>query len=255
MSSLSLVRGVPLKDEPGLGALTLPGYLREITQRFADREALVMHSAAGVERWSYTDLWERSLEVARALVSVGVGKDSRVGILMTNRPEFLSGVFGTALAGGVAVMLNTFSTPAELDYMLKASSVSVLLFESRVAKKDFAAILGELEAGVRSGQPGRLMSNRFPFLRYLAEVGTSSPQGAMEGWVAGDIPCTGECDRTGRAAYRHGGVVFLLGLDRAAKRDIERAAGYRHSSLALGTDIQSERRRTQLDAQRFLLVG
>ena len=30
---------------------------------------------------------------------------------MTNRPEWLSAVFGTTLAGGVAVALSTFSTP------------------------------------------------------------------------------------------------------------------------------------------------
>ena len=34
--------GTPLSEEPGLGALTIPGYLREVTTRFAEREALVV---------------------------------------------------------------------------------------------------------------------------------------------------------------------------------------------------------------------
>jgi fatty-acyl-CoA synthase len=38
---LSIIKGVPLDQEPGLGALTLPGFLREVTIRFADREANV----------------------------------------------------------------------------------------------------------------------------------------------------------------------------------------------------------------------
>ena len=42
------------------------------------------------------------MEVARALVASGLGKDGRVGILMTNRPEHVAAAFGTALAGGVA---------------------------------------------------------------------------------------------------------------------------------------------------------
>ena len=137
----SLLHGDPLGEEPGLGALTLPGYLREIASRFAHREALMMRTAGGVERWTYDDLWECSMDVARALVAIGLGKDGRVGILMTNRAELLSSVFGTALAGGVAVMLNTFSTAVELEYMLQASSASVLLFEGKVLKKDFAALL------------------------------------------------------------------------------------------------------------------
>src|SRR5271166_1816854 len=86
----SIITGIPLSEEPGLGALTLPGFLREVTTRFADREALVMHLPGGVERWTYATVWERAFEVARALMASGVGKNSRVGILMTNRPEWIA---------------------------------------------------------------------------------------------------------------------------------------------------------------------
>ena len=115
-------------------------------------------------------MWERSVEVARALIACGVGKDSRVGILMTNRPEHLAAAFGTALAGGVIVPLSTFSTPPELEHLLGASSVSILLFERHIAKKDFAAILGELEPAIQTAEPGQLASTRFPFLRHLVMI-------------------------------------------------------------------------------------
>jgi fatty-acyl-CoA synthase len=107
---LSIIKGVPLEQEPGIGALTLPGFLREVTDRFAGREALVLHTPDGAVRWSYALLWDRALEVARALRACGVGKDSRVGILMTNRPEWIAAFFGVGLTGGVAVALSTFST-------------------------------------------------------------------------------------------------------------------------------------------------
>ena len=122
---MSIVQGGPLGEEPP-GALTLPGYF-EVTTRFAPREALVMHEPDGsVERWSYADLWARALEVARALVACGAGKDSRIGVLMTDPPEWLSSVFGAGLAGGVAVALSTFSTRQELERLLQASGVSIL---------------------------------------------------------------------------------------------------------------------------------
>ena len=178
----SIVEGIPLSEEPGLGPLTLPGYLREVTTRFADREALVMHTSEGVERWSYAALWDRSADVARALIACGAGRDTRVGILMTNRSEWLAGVFGTALAGGVAVTLSTFSTPPELEYMLQASGVSILLFEADVLKKSFAEMLGDLEPAIRTAGPGELRSTRFPFLRHLAAVGTGVRDGAIETW-------------------------------------------------------------------------
>ena len=102
--SVSRVRGTPLADEPGIGALTIPGYLREVCTRYEGCEALVLHHRDGhIERWSYQQLWERSVDVAKALIAAGAGKDSRIGILMTNRPEYLSALFGTALVGGVSV--------------------------------------------------------------------------------------------------------------------------------------------------------
>jgi acyl-CoA synthetase (AMP-forming)/AMP-acid ligase II len=185
---LSIAHGIPLSDEPGLGALTLPGYLREVTARYGPREVLVMHHPDGsVERWSYAELWARAMAVARALVAAGVGKDSRVGVMMTNRPEWLSAVFGISLAGGVATTFSTFSTPPELEQLLQISGVSTLLFERKAAKKDFAEILLELEPAIAEARPGELASQKFPHLRRLAVVGErASPEsgnwGAIESW-------------------------------------------------------------------------
>lgn len=180
VQQLSLVYGPPLSEEPGLGPLTLPGFLREVTQRYADREALVWHGSDGVTRWTYAQLWERAVEVARALRGCGLGKDGRVGVLMTNRPEWLAAVFGTSLAGGVAVTLSTFSTAPELDYLVRASAVSVLLFEPTVLAKDFAAILTELEPAVGTCSPGALESAKYPFLRRLVSVGEAAR--GIEAW-------------------------------------------------------------------------
>ncbi|MFA5939480.1 MAG: class I adenylate-forming enzyme family protein [Sinimarinibacterium sp.] len=169
-SSLSIVRGIPLQEEPGLGALTIPGYLREVTQRYAEREALVMPTPQGMQRWSYATLWQKSMDVAKALAARGVGKDSRVGILMTNRPEYLSAVFGCGLAGAVSVGLSTFSTAAEMEHLLASSGISVLLFDGRVLKKDFGALLAELEPQIRTAAPGKLQSSRYPFLQHLVRL-------------------------------------------------------------------------------------
>ncbi len=180
---LAIARGIPLEEEPGLGALTLPGFLREVTDRYADREALVMHKPDGsVERWSYADLWDRSVELARALIACGAGKDSRIGVLMTNRQEWVSSCFGIGLAGATVVGLSTFSTPAELEHLIKASGVSILLFERNVVARDFAAVLQELEPLIASSEPGKLASLKLPFLRRLVMVDEGPVGGAIETW-------------------------------------------------------------------------
>ncbi|MCW1428185.1 class I adenylate-forming enzyme family protein [Novosphingobium sp. JCM 18896] len=191
--SLSLVYGKPLAEEPGQGAQTIGGYLREVAALYGSREALVLRKGEHRLSWSYDDLLARSIEVAAALIASGVGRDSRVGILMTNRPEFLAALFGTALAGGVPVALSTFSTPSELDYLIKASQVSILLFEQTVLKKDFHAMIAELEPAIAQGEPGGLNSAKFPFLRHLVSLGgvegtdealESASGGAVETWRA-----------------------------------------------------------------------
>ena len=181
--SVSIVRGIPLSQESGLGALTLPGFTRQVVERFADREALVQPRPDGtMERWSYRDLWDRSVDVAKALVACGLGKGERVGVLMTNRAEFLSAVFGSALAGGTAVPLSTFSTAPELEYLIASSACSVLLLERQVLKKDFVQMLCELDTAIGSAVPGQLASLKFPFLQHLAMVDSNTPTGAVEGW-------------------------------------------------------------------------
>jgi fatty-acyl-CoA synthase len=182
MNSISIVHGSPLAEEPGLGSLTIPGFLREVSERFAGNEALVYRSANGVVRWTYAQLWERSLEVARALIACGAGKDARIGVMMTNRPEWLAAMFGTAIAGGVTVALSTFSTEPELEYLLQISGVSILLFEHEVAGKNFTSMLRGLEPSIATAKPGDIHATNFPFLRRLVTVGAQGEGGAVESW-------------------------------------------------------------------------
>jgi fatty-acyl-CoA synthase len=191
IGNLSLISGGPLSDEPGLGPLTIAGYARAVTTRFADREALVMVEPDGTRiAWSYARLWQESVRVARALIATGTGKNSRVGILMTNRPEYLSSLFGIALAGGTAVTLSTFSTPQELEYLLQSGAVATLLYDRQVLKKDFGAMLAEMEPAIRTAAPGTVQSARLPFLTRLVALepvtktpGPAEPDGsAVELW-------------------------------------------------------------------------
>ena len=183
---LSVIQGPPLSEEEGLGDLTLSGWFRTICENGGASEALVFYDggfAKGVRvSWSYADLWARANEVARSLIACGVGKGTRVGILMTNRPEFLAAAFGTSLAGGVATTLSTFSTPAEIDHLIAVSGVSVLLMERQILKKDFAAIISELDPAISSSAPGAIASTRYPFLSHVAAIGDAT--GAVEGWDA-----------------------------------------------------------------------
>jgi fatty-acyl-CoA synthase len=176
----STIRGVPLADEP-VGALTLGGFLREVCRANADKEALVFHPPTGpVIRRSYADVWQEACLVARALIARGVTKETRVGLLATNRPEWISGMFGIAMAGGTCVALSTFAKGAELEYQLRMGDVSLLIFERSVIGRDFAAELMELCPDLAQAQT-EVRSTRLPFLRRAVCI-DDAPAGTFESW-------------------------------------------------------------------------
>lgn len=176
----SIIRGLPLEEESGLGTLTMSGWFAEVCAEHAHRDALVWYEGDERVLWTYADLWERANEVARSLLALGIGKGTRVGVLMSNRPEFLSAVFGTALAGGVATTISTFSTTPELDHLLKASACSTLLMERSMLKKDYLDMLYELEPEFATPKSSRFRSQRFPYLQHIAVVGES--KGMAQSW-------------------------------------------------------------------------
>lgn len=178
-----MISGPPLAEEDGLGSLTLCGFLEESAARFPDNEAVAYRNAAGVdERWSYADLYQNSVRVARALLACGISKDTRVGVLMTNRPEWLFAIFGAALAGAVGVAMSTFSTRRELEHELRIADVEILLMEGTVLSHDFVAELASLCPALETSKPGDAMVKEFPYLRRVVVVGDPRHLQAAETW-------------------------------------------------------------------------
>jgi fatty-acyl-CoA synthase len=176
-------RGPPSETEHGIGALTLGGFMLEVTRHHPAREALVFHGAdGGAVQWSYADLEREARRVARALLAGGAGKDTRVAILMGNRPEWVAAAYGVALAGAVAVPLNTYFEPPELDHVLRHSDAQVLLTQYRLLGHAYVDQLAALCPELLDAAPGSLRSPRFPHLRRIAAVGLDAVRGAAEPW-------------------------------------------------------------------------
>src|SRR3546814_18982372 len=71
-------------------------------------------------------------------------------------------------------------------HLIRASQVSLLLFEQQVLKKDFFAQLLELEPAIVDALPGKLVSQHYPFLRHLVALcgarGTAEPLERKRAW-------------------------------------------------------------------------
>lgn len=78
-------------------------------------------------RFTYGDLAARAAKVAAALQKSGVVRGDRVGLLLSNRVEWLDVFLGAGALGAVIVPLSTWSTRTELAFLLQDANL-VLLF-------------------------------------------------------------------------------------------------------------------------------
>jgi acyl-CoA synthetase (AMP-forming)/AMP-acid ligase II len=163
---MTTFEGPSLDSTPGIGPLTLGGFLGRVVADHARNEALVFDDALldnSTVRWTYRDLDEHARAIAAGLVARGVGLGSRVGIVMGNRPEAVASIFAVGLVGGVTVPLSTFSTTSELRDLIERSAVAGVLTQARLQKRLFGA---EIDGFV--ADPG------LPFLGWSASVGELS---------------------------------------------------------------------------------
>lgn len=124
-------------NAPSRHAESLPALLRANARRWPDALA-VIDETGGV---TFAELFQRAARVAGMLRAAGVGANARVGLLLPNGAAFLECVFGIGMLGAVAVPLSTWSTVAELAFLLNDSEVVALLASPGFGGRDLAAEL------------------------------------------------------------------------------------------------------------------
>jgi acyl-CoA synthetase (AMP-forming)/AMP-acid ligase II len=171
--------GPPVESEPGIGALTLGGLLADVGALHATSEAIAFHEGGRPElHWTYAELASQARRFAKALVAAGTDKGTRVALLMGNRPEWVVGAFGVALAGGVLVPVNTLFEPPEMTHVLKHSDTAILVHQQRLASHPYDDQM-------------RLIEPDLPYLRRRVCFGTPSYD---EFLAAGDAVDDSELD-------------------------------------------------------------
>jgi fatty-acyl-CoA synthase len=136
MQQLSYAHGA--SSVPLLGQ-TIGDNLRSTVERFPEREALVVRSQA--YRATYRAFWDEVTDCARGLLALGVAAGDRVGIWAPNRYEWVIVQFATARIGAILVNVNPAYQAPELEYVLKQSGISVLLFARGFRKSDYVAMV------------------------------------------------------------------------------------------------------------------
>lgn len=156
---------------------TLPEMLRHLAGRFGDRDLI----ALGDRRLSYRQVERESALLARGLLAAGIGKGTRVALLMPNNPDWLLAWLATCRIGALCVPLTTFLRERELLWSLRHADVHTLLTCDSYLNHDY---LDRLERAVpelleQNGDPLFLQS--LPYLRSVRVWGPCHRSWATDG--------------------------------------------------------------------------
>jgi fatty-acyl-CoA synthase len=184
--------GVGAGQRREAGAWRVPAVIRrrlgdlpaEAARRWGEREAVVF----GERRWTHAEFDREVDRVAKGLIGIGVEPGDKVGLWMTNRPEWLFSLYAVAKVGAVLVPLNTRYRADDVSYTVEQSDTTTLILNDRSGPVDYSAMVRE----VRSG---------WTKLRRLVVVGEDRPEQSI-GWeelLAAGAP-VGDATLAARAA-------------------------------------------------------
>jgi acyl-CoA synthetase (AMP-forming)/AMP-acid ligase II len=168
----------PASVPPGPGYReTLPEVIRWAAATHGDMELFVSDDC----RLSFRDAERQSAALARGLLALGVGKGTRIGILMENAPDWPLCFFAAARAGALAVSLSTFYQAAELSWGLRHNDIDTLLISARYLRADYLDRLERAVPGLADQDSTELHLPSHPFLRRIIVWGECDRAWAMKG--------------------------------------------------------------------------
>lgn len=143
---------------------TVPGLFWCAVERWSDREALIIRDRRGRLAVTYRQLGDLAARFAGHLAGLGLGRGTRVSLLLPNSLEFAVAYFGGLHAGAVVNPINTRLAPPEIAFILNDLGSQCLVAHEQVAGPIYELWeRGELPAlehfvWVGDGVPGRARS-------------------------------------------------------------------------------------------------
>lgn len=101
---------------------TLLDMLAEHVETRPNNEAV---TELGADRLTYRQLWDRASRVAGGLRAAGLKSGEHVALRYPAGIDWVLAFWGTVMAGGVAVAVNTRSAPPEVEFVLSDAGVQV----------------------------------------------------------------------------------------------------------------------------------
>ncbi|MEG0504195.1 MAG: AMP-binding protein, partial [Raoultibacter sp.] len=128
-------------------------------------------------RWTYKDFDERTDNLARGLLAIGMKPGDHLGVWARNIPDWLTFMYATAKIGVVMVTVNPVYKSHELDYVLKQSDMKALCIIDAFRDVDYLQIIRDLIPESLTCQRGHLKTDEYPVLENLIYMGPEKHRG------------------------------------------------------------------------------
>ncbi|MCX7923160.1 MAG: amino acid adenylation domain-containing protein [Clostridia bacterium] len=159
---------------------TIHGMFEEQVCKVPDNTAVIF----GESSLTYSELNEKSNQLARVLREKGVGAESIVGIMLERSAEMMIGIMAILKAGGAYLPISPSYPADRIQYMLEDSGTAVLLVQNRLQDKvEFAGHVIDLnDTSLYRGEGSNLGPiagpNNLAYVIYTSGS-TGKPKGAM----------------------------------------------------------------------------
>ncbi|WP_299485541.1 amino acid adenylation domain-containing protein [Acaryochloris sp. IP29b_bin.137] len=105
----------------------------EQVKQWPEAIALIYDNGNEAQKLSYTELNQRSNQLAHYLQSLEIGPESIVGICVDRSLDMIIAMLAVLKAGGAYLPLDPAYPPERLDYMLTDAQVTILLTHSQIS--------------------------------------------------------------------------------------------------------------------------
>lgn len=174
----NLSTGEPIPGSPDYplhSELTIGRYFRNQVAIDPNHEFVVYPDR--MLRWTYKDFDERTDNLARGLLAIGLEPGDHLGVWARNIPDWLTFMYATAKIGVVMVTVNPVYKSHELDYVLKQSDMKALCVIDAYRDVDYLKIIRELVPETLTCERGHLESANYPHLKSIIYMGPEKHRG------------------------------------------------------------------------------
>lgn len=149
--------------------VTIGRLLEEKAELYPEHDAVVYSDRS--LRWTYREFDDICRKAAKGFLKLGIDKGEQLAAWSTNTPEWLVTQFATGKMGAVLVTVNTNYRTTELEYLLTQSDATTILLMDSWKDSSYIDMLYEIAPELKDSEPGKLNSNRLPFLKNVIVLG------------------------------------------------------------------------------------